>query len=483
MHMALVLLLLVSYPDSAHFVARARDGNALGLAQVRVSARDVSGVLHVVYSKQWLHTPGCSSDVYHLCSTDNGFTWSPEFNVSATDYPMSAYPSLAADRRGRTHCTWHEEIQGSYPENDIFYRRRDSTGWGEVIRVSYQRSRTNACHYNSIACDSLGRVHLVWDAPPSLTEWAEIWYSIGDDTSWTTPENLSHSVYDDDAAPVVTMDRFDNICLTWTRREAQDHGYCRFKRNGVWLPEHMIDTLLETGAARVASDNEGNFHAVWGRGYIRPSDTLAILYYASYDTVWSEPVMVTDSVHGFRLGPFSMTADSAGNVYVVWPQRFLTPQGRWQRDICYRTFNGREWSEITNLTQDTVDSWSPHLGYPVSSEGVDLFWVSKVPGAPNPPPYDVMYMKLSLVVSGLAEKGKAGASARPSQPTIVHKVLFLPEAVGGERSAASAMLLDITGRKVGDLKPGANDVRYLGPGIYFVRQNEAHKTIKVVVCR
>jgi hypothetical protein len=44
----------------------------------------------------------------------------------------------------------------------------------------------------------------------------------------------------------------------------------------------------------------------------------------------------------------------------------------------------------------------------------------------------------------------------------------LPEGEGqGKRPRAA--LLDITGRKVADLCPGANDVRGLAPGVYFVR--------------
>jgi len=34
---------------------------------------------------------------------------------------------------------------------------------------------------------------------------------------------------------------------------------------------------------------------------------------------------------------------------------------------------------------------------------------------------------------------------------------------------AAAALLDASGRKVFDLKPGANDVSQLAPGVYFVR--------------
>jgi hypothetical protein len=33
-------------------------------------------------------------------------------------------------------------------------------------------------------------------------------------------------------------------------------------------------------------------------------------------------------------------------------------------------------------------------------------------------------------------------------------------------------LLDIQGRKVMDLEPGANDIRHVAPGVYFVRRPE-----------
>ena len=55
--------------------------------------------------------------------------------------------------------------------------------------------------------------------------------------------------------------------------------------------------------------------------------------------------------------------------------------------------------------------------------------------------------------------------------TIVRGVLFLPEAASHKPQAA--ILLDISGRKVLDLHPGANDVRALAPGVYFVREAQA----------
>ncbi|MCX6841708.1 MAG: hypothetical protein NTX53_05450 [candidate division WOR-3 bacterium] len=68
--------------------------------------------------------------------------------------------------------------------------------------------------------------------------------------------------------------------------------------------------------------------------------------------------------------------------------------------------------------------------------------------------------------------------------TIVRGILFLPEATNLKPQAAS-QLLDISGRKVLDLKPGANDVSRLAPGVYFVRevQVQAQAVRKVVITR
>jgi hypothetical protein len=68
--------------------------------------------------------------------------------------------------------------------------------------------------------------------------------------------------------------------------------------------------------------------------------------------------------------------------------------------------------------------------------------------------------------------------------TIVRGVLLLPQATSRIPQAA---LLDISGRKVLELKPGANDVRGLAPGVYFLREApalaQAQAVRKVVVTR
>jgi YVTN family beta-propeller protein len=77
------------------------------------------------------------------------------------------------------------------------------------------------------------------------------------------------------------------------------------------------------------------------------------------------------------------------------------------------------------------------------------------------------------------------AARNPQHPaTIVRGVLRLPEA-SGEKREARCELLDVSGRKVLELRPGPNDVSRLTPGVYFVReaQAQAQAVRKVVLTR
>ncbi|MEO0026455.1 MAG: hypothetical protein ABIK54_06820, partial [candidate division WOR-3 bacterium] len=68
---------------------------------------------------------------------------------------------------------------------------------------------------------------------------------------------------------------------------------------------------------------------------------------------------------------------------------------------------------------------------------------------------------------GVEERGVVSLPAE-AEPTLVRSILYLPERAG---AAGKPVLVDITGRRVRELVPGANDVRGLTPGVYFVRSN------------
>ena len=71
----------------------------------------------------------------------------------------------------------------------------------------------------------------------------------------------------------------------------------------------------------------------------------------------------------------------------------------------------------------------------------------------------------------------------PNAATILRGVLLLPYSLS---PSLPHSLLDVSGRKVLELKPGANDVSHLAPGVYFVAVDGARSTVhvrKVIVTR
>jgi hypothetical protein len=72
---------------------------------------------------------------------------------------------------------------------------------------------------------------------------------------------------------------------------------------------------------------------------------------------------------------------------------------------------------------------------------------------------------------GVGMEEKPFGPSRPMESaTVARGMLFLPETSNHRPQTSS--LLDVSGRRVMGLNPGANDVRALAPGVYFVRRPE-----------
>jgi hypothetical protein len=88
-------------------------------------------------------------------------------------------------------------------------------------------------------------------------------------------------------------------------------------------------------------------------------------------------------------------------------------------------------------------------------------------------------------VTGAEQADKRQLRDMTGGTTVVRGVLLLPRSLD---PSISRSLLDISGRKVLNLVPGANDVSRLAPGVYFVReeaqaQAQAQEIRKIVVAR
>jgi hypothetical protein len=81
----------------------------------------------------------------------------------------------------------------------------------------------------------------------------------------------------------------------------------------------------------------------------------------------------------------------------------------------------------------------------------------------------------------LAERAVPQAAGSGHQTTVVREVLYLSERTSSRQG--TCRLLDAAGRKMLDLKPGANVVAGLTPGVYFVRGNGLSVSRRVVKIR
>ena len=78
--------------------------------------------------------------------------------------------------------------------------------------------------------------------------------------------------------------------------------------------------------------------------------------------------------------------------------------------------------------------------------------------------YGSVFLRRNITPAAVEEPSEPQTSSPKLQATLIRGVLFLPSSL----VSAPSSLLSIDGRKVLDLRPGANDVHSLAPGVYFV---------------
>jgi hypothetical protein len=145
------------------------------------SAVNLTTVL-IVDSKARLHAAFASletHDIYYLRSDDSGLTWQLRRQITGSVRGLNeipVYPSMTTDQRGWVHLVW-----STYPWPGVFvmYARSEDGGdtWStpEIIdRADSNQFATpdygpiNISVYASTDPSGRGRVHLIWDGPPTV---------------------------------------------------------------------------------------------------------------------------------------------------------------------------------------------------------------------------------------------------------------------------------------------------------------------------
>ncbi|MBN2464015.1 hypothetical protein JXD38_00110 [candidate division WOR-3 bacterium] len=240
------------------------------------------------------------------------------------------------------------------------------------------------------------------------------------------------------------------------------HGHSGLA-NDVWYSADGVDWVQATDSApwtkrmghiSVVFDNK-----MWVMGGLTGDMSpypgyLTDVWYSNDGMIWTQATADAGCVgRGYQT---AVVAD--GRIWVKGGCVFYggpSPGGISWDDVWYSS-DGVDWTLATDSA-----GWSARAGH-TSVLFDDRMWV--IGGADSSAQDDVWYS------TGLGvEEGPNVEVRATNAATVVRSIFFLPEAVGGERSAVGVRLLDIGGRKVLDLQPGPNDVSRLCPGVYFVR--------------
>jgi hypothetical protein len=92
--------------------------------------------------------------------------------------------------------------------------------------------------------------------------------------------------------------------------------------------------------------------------------------------------------------------------------------------------------------------------------------------------YGSVFLRRNVTPVGTEETMNDARQTMNAGATIVRGILNLQSAIFNLQS--EIVLLDASGRKVLDLRPGSNDVSALSPGVYFVRETQAQAQAQAV---
>jgi photosystem II stability/assembly factor-like uncharacterized protein len=248
---------------------------------------------------------------------------------------------------------------------------------------------------------------------------------------------------------------------SWVRHGAAVSGYL----NALDFPTRLVGYVVGTGGTIGKTTDAGE---TWSDvSSIFRDDLYSVEFPAGPDTGWA--CGASGRIVRTNDGGATWEFQNCPQEY-YWSIRF--PAGTQVGFCCGQgmmlttTDGGVTWIANTNLT--TQDLWSMQFpldagtGYIVGGGGTIL---------------------KTGFGGGIAETMNDERRTMNAGPTIVRGVLVLGAVGSRQNTAFRAGLLDVSGRRVFNLRPGANDVSRVLPGVYFMRESQAQAIRKVIITK
>jgi hypothetical protein len=408
------------------------------------------------------------ADIMFQKSTDAGRTWLHSDVLVRQGSRFALYPDIAADSCGNIYVVY---VENDALSHHVFCVQSTDGGatWLEPAQVDDHTSGGVA--EPQIAVDSAGSLLVAWNHGD--TDDCHIFSSVSTDrgATWsprvrvcndTVPYGCYHAeTYvqpgTNQYLVVATSPRYETLYVV-----SHAYLYRSFDRGQTFRPGVQLDTFgMYTGPPHVVADRDHVICDFTGQsdlahyGYATEARTL----YTQQDT-WGRitPVTNLDTFHSSCVEGAKLALSADGRVHTAL-MVFDIVNGDKLIYYASSTNQGVSWTAPELVNDDSAgNEQEPDIA--VDSAGCAYIAWRR-------------FMEDSTAI-WFATNSPAAIAEQPLRPsigvqqsaTVIRNVLFLPEA--SSRRPRAAGLMDVSGRRVMNLRRGANDVRALPPGVYVI---------------
>jgi len=436
--------------------------------------------------------------------------WAERYSSVGNSIPSA----ITVDGAGNVYVTGASESTGtSYDYLTLKYSTAGVLQWHD----RYNGAANGDDRATSVCVDSSGNIAVCGYVAgvSSSNDWTTIGYSSNGSRRFVTPRTSAGG--NPDEANSIVADPQGNLYVAgrfWSggANKADDATVVKYNSTGVeqWAASYD-GPLSGDGAVALCRSAAGDLYATgWSTGTGDNSDVLTMKVGASGTVVWTARYAAPEN--GNDLGT-RIALDPSGNVRVLGRVQ-VGPGGDYDlvtlgygsdstgqfinrlnsggsavpgglavdRDGHVFVSGGLVSDYLTLEYNATTEVWRRienfGSGDGAAAVGVDDSGYAYVTGRGDfgADAWDFVTIKYDPR-AGVEETPGAAVRLANCGPTIVRGVLSLP------RSESSSRLLNATGRAVLDLRPGANDISCVAPGVYFVERGVGQPTSRVVVER
>ena len=420
------------------------------------------------------------SDIRFQKSTDGGASFLPQDVTVRRGQVFACYPDISFDRRGDLYIVYTERAAGGLTGHLYCVHSSDQGAtWSIPSRIDDNPNGV-AVGWGRVVADTAGNLFCAWN--DQRLSYLHIWSSTSADqgTTWSAnvrvdADTVSSDCYQTDVAVQPGTNQYLVAATNpyYVRpHNISSHSVLSRSTDGgrTFLPATVLDTF--TGYC-------GQPHVVADQGYIITDFTgsgggnqnLTQARTSSDGGVtWSPPAAVTDldTLYSSYYNGAKLALDGTGAVQTAL---MVCDLASYTYSIyhSYSVDHGLNWSEreLVNEISGVVIA-DPD----VAADSSGSAYVTWQDGRN----YRNEIWFATNHLAGVSEHSRGADRSGIRLPGIARGTLLLP-------GKSPALLLNISGRRVGELAPGTNDLHGFAPGIYFLRRESAQAVHKLVIAR